>query len=487
MKKVNETMMQFFEWYLKPEDNLWNKTINEASYLSSIGITSIWLPPAYKGANGINDTGYGVYDMYDLGEFNQKGCIRTKYGTKKEYLEAIKVLKANNISVLADIVFNHRLGADEFENVIAVEDDPVNRNNSISEPRTIKAWTKFNFDGRGSNYSNFKWNWTHFHGVDWDDITQKKSVYKFYGKDWDSDVDRENGNYDYLMGADVDFNNVNVVNELISWAKWYVETSHIDGFRMDAVKHIRASFLKTFLATLRDDLEQNLFTIGEYWSGDIETLKNFIKETKSSMSLFDVPLHYNLFNASNSNGHYDMRRIFDGTLVKSKPELAITFVDNHDTEPGQSLESWVQDWFKPLAYALILLRNAGTPCVFYGDYYGIPEKEFKGKKDLLEKLILARKRFAYGNEVDYFDDPNVVGWTREGSFDHPNSGMAVIMSDGPDGCKAMNVGKKLAGSLLYDYLGNVNEPVYVDDEGNGIFYTKARSVSVWVLREDEMK
>ena len=36
----------------------------------------------------------------------------------------------------------------------------------------------------------------------------------------------------------------------------------------------------------------------------------------------------------------------------------------------QALESWVEPWFKPLAYALILLRREGYPCVFYPDYYG---------------------------------------------------------------------------------------------------------------------
>lgn len=40
-----------------------------------------------------NDTGYAVYDLYDLGEFNQKGSIETKYGTKQEYIDAIKTLK----------------------------------------------------------------------------------------------------------------------------------------------------------------------------------------------------------------------------------------------------------------------------------------------------------------------------------------------------------------------------------------------------------
>ena len=68
--------------------------------------------------------------------------------------------------------------------------------------------------------------------------------------------------------------------------------------------------------------------------------------------------------------------LFQGTLVENDPWHAVTFVDNHDTEPGQSLESFVLSWFKPLAYAIILLRRDGLPCVFYGDLYGIPAKMF---------------------------------------------------------------------------------------------------------------
>ena len=48
----------------------------------------------------------------------------------------------------------------------------------------------------------------------------------------------------------------------------------------------------------------------------------------------------------------------------------------------------------------------------------------------------------------------------------------------------MNVGKRLANCTLYDYLGNVKEPVYVDEDGNGIFYCNGGSVSVWVKKEN---
>ena len=37
--------------------------------------------------------------------------------------------------------------------------------------------------------------------------------------------------------------------------------------------------------------------------------------------------------ASESFGHYDMRKLFEDTLVDKRPSKAVTFVDNHDTEP----------------------------------------------------------------------------------------------------------------------------------------------------------
>ena len=151
---------------------------------------------------------------------------------------------------------------------------------------------------------------------------------------------------------------------------------------------------------------------------------------------------------------------------------------------GQSLQSWIHEWFKPLAYALILLRKDGLPCIFYGDYYGIPEKNVHPMKEKLEKLLWARKYFAYGHQIDYFDHPNIIGWTREGDYEHPDSGMAVILTDGAGGSKKMNVGKRLANQTLYDCTGNISKPVYIDRDGNGVFYVNGGSVSVCIKKEN---
>ena len=112
MKKINGIIMQYFEWYMDCNQNLWNQVKENAEKLADLGVTAMWLPPAYKGIGGKDEVGYGVYDLYDLGEFDQKGTIKTKYGSKDEYLEAIIALKQAGIESYADIVLNHKMGAD---------------------------------------------------------------------------------------------------------------------------------------------------------------------------------------------------------------------------------------------------------------------------------------------------------------------------------------------------------------------------------------
>ena len=117
---TNGVMMQYFHWYIDPDGTLWQQVAKRANDLAAAGITALWLPPAYKGSSGGYDVGYGVYDMYDLGEFEQKGSTRTKYGTKSEYFAAIKALQEAGLKVYADVVLNHRDGGDETEKVQAV-------------------------------------------------------------------------------------------------------------------------------------------------------------------------------------------------------------------------------------------------------------------------------------------------------------------------------------------------------------------------------
>ena len=476
---VNQTMMQYFEWYL-PNDGLWwKRCAAKAKNLNDIGITEVWLPPAYK-AISQEDVGYSVYDLYDLGEFDQKDTVRTKYGTKEEYLEAIQAFHSEGIRVFADIVLNHRMGADEAEDVTAVTDSAENRTQQVGGERLVRVWSKFTFPGRHGKYSNFIWDHRHFSGTDYDENNRDQGlIYRFTGNNWAKDTDPEKGNFDYLMGMNVQMSNPEVAEEIRKWLLWYIRETGIDGLRLDAVKHISFSFYKDLLQNVRRELGTGLPAVGEYWNADLGRLLYYLDQVNGEMSLFDVALHYQFFNASQAGGEYDLRHIFENPLIEQRPDRAVTFVDNHDTQYGQSLQSFVSDAFKPLAYAMILLREGGTPCVFYSDYYGNPVQD-RPMVPNLGKMIKIRRGYAYGEQEDYFDDPHIIGWVRRGTADHPESGLAVVLSNTVEGEKRMKVGKEHAGAAFRDAMGCFPDPVIIDEEGYGVFGTRGMDVSVWV-------
>lgn len=460
---VNPLLLQAFAWDMAPDSSHWRLLARNAEFLAACGVSSIWLPPAYKGHAGVKDVGYGVYDMYDLGEFDQKGGVPTKYGTKDEYLAAVAALHAAGVSVVADVVLNHRMGGEAVETVRATPVDPGDRRRPIGEAEEIQAWTRYEFPGRGGAYSDFTWDWTCFNGSDWDETRGISGVWLFEGKQWNENVDDEFGNYDYLMGCDVDVADPKVRAELDRWGRWYVETADIDGLRLDAVKHIGADFFAGWLPELRKATGRALPAVGEYWSHDVGELKEYL-EAVPSTSLFDVPLHFHLHAASNSNGDVDLSRLFEGTLVDADPARAVTFVENHDTQPGQSLASTVQSWFKPSAYAVILLREAGTPCVFWGDLFGTPETGDLPAVAELPLLMTMRRALAHGPQHDAFDAPDVVGFAREGDDAHPGSGLAAVLSDRLAGAKRLYVGTRHAGKKWVSVVGG-HEPVVVGDDG----------------------
>ena len=137
----NGLMMQYFEWYVENDGKHWIRLKEDAKHLHEIGVTSVWIPTCFKGMDK-NDNGYGIYDLYDLGEFDQKGTVRTKYCTKEELIAAIEELHKYEIQVYADVVLNHKAGADGTERFKAAEVNPDDRNQKISDVYEIEGWTE---------------------------------------------------------------------------------------------------------------------------------------------------------------------------------------------------------------------------------------------------------------------------------------------------------------------------------------------------------
>lgn len=492
----NQTLIQYFHWYYNEDKKLWQKAAGEAGSLKELGVTGVWFPPAYKSTEGVHSTGYDCYDLYDLGEFDQKNSISTKYGTKDEYITAINALHDQQIMVLADIVFNHKAGGDELEKVPVKRVNSEDRDEYTSDVFEIEAWTKFTFPGRKGKYSEFIWDKSCFSGIDWAEDLRETSIFSIqneYGEGWEDVPSNEMGNYDYLMFNDIEFRNKAVREELKRWGEWYYETCGMDGFRLDAVKHITPGFLNEWLDHMKAKFNKDFFIVAENWVlDDVIRLREYVDITEGRMQLFDSMLHHNFYQAGLAGKEYDLSKIFENTLLESHPHLSITFVDNHDSQPLQSLEAYVDFWFRPLAYALILLREQGIPCLFYADVYGAKYVDINSEGEEtdvelvyiegLPQMTKARRDLAHGFQRDYLDHPNCIGWTREGIAEQPDSGLAVVLSNGEEGTKNMEIGKGHAGEIFIDTLGHRPEEITINEEGWAEFFCAAGSVSVWVLR-----
>ncbi len=124
---------------------------------------------------------------------------------------------------------------------------------------------------------------------------------------------------------------------------------------------------------------------------------------------------------------------------------------------------------------LILLRREGYPCVFSADYHGAAytdqgrdgnahEIVIPSHRQLIDTLLSVRGAFTFGEQRDYFDHANVIGWTFSGDAEHPGA-MAVLMSNGSEGRKAMHTG--MAKARFIDRTGYVAGEVETDEEGMG--------------------
>lgn len=298
-----------------------------------------------------------------------------------------------------------------------------------------------------------------------------------------------------MMFADLDYSHKEVAADVTQWGIWVTKELGLKGFRLDAVNHFSETFTNEWITALRKECG-DIFIVGEAWEGSTEKLVQWLEAMDHRFTLYDAPLLYNFARIAGAE-KADLRKVFDGSLVQTKPLNAVTVVANHDTQPGQALDTPIAPFFKPLAYALILLRPSGYPCVFYGDLYGLLPSEDSTPEEvqdpscsgMLPTLIKARQLYAYGPCDDYFsDDPNCIGWVRRGAWDRPEGSCAVVMSNAAASEKRMFVGEEHIGTTWTDVLGWAREgdkakEVTIGQDGFGVFTCGETSMSVFVKKD----
>ena len=124
----NKLMFQAFEWYIPVNDHqYWRQLARAIPQLKTLGVDQIWIPPGCKAASP-QSNGYDIYDLYDLGEFDWKMSVPTKWGRKEELMELMLMAKQHGIGIIWDAVLNHKAAADFKETCHAVEVDPKGMN-----------------------------------------------------------------------------------------------------------------------------------------------------------------------------------------------------------------------------------------------------------------------------------------------------------------------------------------------------------------------
>lgn len=204
-------------------------------------------------------------------------------------------------------------------------DDVLDRTKEIGKAHEIEAWLGFDFEERGDKYSTQKYHWEHFSGTDYDAGNDRTGIFRILGdhKHWSQSVDKEAGNADFLMFADVDYSHPEVISDVINWGEWVVKQFKLKGFRFDACQHFSERFTNEFVADLEDKFGANsLFLVGEFWVGEVEPMLKYLDDMHHKFALFDAPLLYNFSRISTSESA-DLRQVFDGSLVKERPQSAV--------------------------------------------------------------------------------------------------------------------------------------------------------------------
>ena len=94
---AEEVILQYF-------NTSWPEIESRIPEVAEAGYTSLWLPPPFKGASGTYSVGIHTFERFHLGDKDQMGTVRTKYGTKDELLSLMKIAHRFGMKVYFDNV-----------------------------------------------------------------------------------------------------------------------------------------------------------------------------------------------------------------------------------------------------------------------------------------------------------------------------------------------------------------------------------------------
>ncbi len=301
---------------------------NHLDYIDSLGVTAIWVCPVLE-----NDMPGGSYHGYATTDYYN---IDPRFGSNEEWNALIEEAHKRGLKVVMDMIFNHS-GSNH-------------------------AWMK--------DVPSRDW----YNNPDGDKMTNYRltTVHDPYVSDYDKEMTVDA----WFVPSMPDLNqrNPHLMKYLTQNSIWWIESSKIDGIRMDTYPY---ADMNAMAGWAEDVLKEypNFNIVGECWyaneagsafwqSGN--KLNPVDTHLPSVMDFFYILNGRQAFS-DDTNPWGGLNKVYDhlsNDFLFPNPQKILTFLDNHDTdrflaEVPDSLGRWKQ------AQAF-LLTSRGIPQIYYG-------------------------------------------------------------------------------------------------------------------------
>ncbi len=298
-------------------------------YIDSLGVTAIWVNPVL-----VNDMPGGTYHGYATTDYYN---IDPRFGSNEEWNQLVAECHSRGIKVVMDMIFNHS-----------------GSNHRWFNDRPSKDW--FNFP-EGYEQTNYR----------------LSTVHDPYVSDYDRRLTTEGWFVESM--PDLNQNNPHLMKYLVQNSIWWIESSKIDGIRMDTHPYAFFEPMADWIAAVKREYPRYNI-VGECWygteGGEAFWQRGSQVSTAGNSNLptvmdFVLSITARKAFSEQTNPWTGLNAIYDHLALDylfPEPQNILTFLDNHDTDRFLLEEPENLGWWKQAM--AFLLTSRGIPQIYYG-------------------------------------------------------------------------------------------------------------------------
>ena len=384
--------------------------ITKLDYLKDLGIDAIWISPIYKSPNC--DNGYDISDYRD---------ISPDFGTLDDFYELLKQVHMRDMKLMIDLVINHTSDLHPW----FIE----SKSSKYNSKRNFYIWKQGSKENEPNNWRGI------FGGSVWEyDINTKEYYFHLFSKNQ----------------PDLNWENIKMREEIYAMINWCLEKG-VDGFRIDAISHIKKDVLDKKMPSIKGEKYADAF---ERYT-NVCGIFNYLKELKekalnkgnivtvgeaNGVTVEEAPLWINeKYGILNMIFQSELLRLFESKLYSNINILDVKeilskwqngldnkgwnalFVENHDVPRIVSVfgdYNYLRESATCIAAMYFMMQ--GTPFIYQGQEIGMTNIELK---NIEEYKDIKSKEFYYNKIEDGMSKEEIIKILKLSSRDNARSPM----------------------------------------------------------------